>query len=82
MISFIIIGRNEGWKLTLCIKSLLETISFNDVKNFVITYADSNSSDNSLNRALKFENVKVLKLEKDSNPAIARNLGAKVSKGV
>ena len=76
MISFIIIGRNEGWKLSICINSVVETVLFNRLSNYEILYVDSNSTDDSIQIARKFKNIKILKLTKDCNPAIARNTGA------
>lgn len=81
IISFIIIGRNEGWKLTKCFKSIFGTISYNNLKDYEVIYVDSNSTDDSVKRAKKFCQIKIFKLTKDYNAAIARNVGAEVSKG-
>lgn len=81
MISFIIIGKNEGWKLTKCLKSVYNAIVQNQLKAEVI-YVDSNSTDDSINRASEFDKIKIYKLlEHKTNAAIARNVGAKEAKG-
>jgi len=81
MISFIVIGKNEGWKLTQCIESIYQAIKENNLINYEIIYVDSNSDDDSLIRCKKFKEVKAFKLIDKYNPAIARNLGALMSKG-
>lgn len=81
MVSFIIIGKNEGWKLDLCLKSVQKAAKENDYIKSEIIYVDSNSSDDSISMAKKFTPIRIMQLTKDCNPAIARNLGAKVSKG-
>lgn len=81
MISFIIIGRNEGWKLSKCFDSVFETINRNKLSKYEVLYVDSKSTDDSVNRALMFNLVNVIKLTGDVNAAIARNIGAKESKG-
>lgn len=81
MISFIIIGRNEGWKLTKCLESVFETTNRNKLSKYEVLYVDSKSTDDSVNRALTYNFVNVIKLTGDVNAAIARNVGAKESKG-
>ena len=81
MISFIIIGRNEGQKLTKCFESVLNTIEFNSLRDYEVIYVDSNSTDDSIERAKKFNNIKIFRLTRDVNAAIARNLGVEKSKG-
>jgi glycosyltransferase involved in cell wall biosynthesis len=81
LISFIIIGQNEGWKLSNCLKSVFETISQNFLFNFEVIYVDSNSSDDSIERAKQFANVRVFRITGICNPAIGRNIGAKESSG-
>lgn len=81
MLSIIIIGRNEGWKLTKCIKSVYKTIKFNALKDYEILYVDSKSNDDSVERAQKFNDIKIFKITGICNAAIARNIGAKESKG-
>lgn len=81
MISFIIIGRNEGWKLPKCIQSVIKTIEYNKVENFEILYVDSSSTDNSIETAKQFNKVQVFKISGEINAAIARNIGAQHSSG-
>ncbi|MDP8200858.1 MAG: glycosyltransferase [Candidatus Tenebribacter burtonii] len=81
MISFIIIGHNEGWKLTKCFQSVFDTIEFNLLKKCEIIYVDSNSTDDSIERAKEFNSIKIFKITGECNAAIARNIGAKESTG-
>ena len=81
MISFIIIGRNENWKITKCIQSVLKTIQYNSLNNSEVIYIDSKSSDDSLERVKQFESLKIFQLTGAYNAAIARNLGVEKSRG-
>jgi glycosyltransferase involved in cell wall biosynthesis len=81
MISFIVIGRNEGWKLSLCLESIYKTIEFNKINDFEIIYVDSKSTDDSIDRAKKFTNISIYEITGEYNAAIARNIGANESKG-
>jgi glycosyltransferase involved in cell wall biosynthesis len=81
MISFIIIGRNEGWKLTKCLQSVYKTIKENSLSAYEVIYVDSKSSDDSIERVKRFEETKVFQLTEDFNAAIARNIGAGESVG-
>jgi len=81
VLSFIIIGKNEGIKLLNCINSIYETIEFNQLKQTEIIYIDSNSKDNSIDLIKHFDNLSIYKLTNQCNAAIARNLGFKKSKG-
>ncbi|MBW6480700.1 MAG: glycosyltransferase [Bacteroidales bacterium] len=81
MISFIVIGRNEGWKLSLCLESIYKTIEFNKINDFEIIYVDSKSTDDSIDRAKKFTDISIYEITGEYNAAIARNIGAKESKG-
>ena len=81
MISFIIIGLNEGWKLTQCFKSIFKTIEYNKLKEYEIIYVDSNSTDNSIEIAKKFKEIKILKITGPCSVALGRNTGAREAKG-
>lgn len=81
MISFIIIGRNEGWKLTKCFDSVLTTIKQNQLKDYEVIYVDSLSIDDSIARAMAFNTIKSFKITGTGNAAIARNIGAKEANG-
>ncbi len=80
-ISFIVIGRNEGWKLEKCLKSIFYASdqSLNDA--YEVIYVDSKSSDNSIQIAKQFKDLKVFEITGHANSAIARNIGAQESKG-
>ncbi|GAF03659.1 glycosyltransferase family 2 protein [Saccharicrinis fermentans] len=80
LVSFIIIGRNEGWRLELCLKSTLKAIKECQL-NAEIIYVDSNSTDNSIEIVQQFPSVKAFVITDHYNAAIARNIGVKESKG-
>ena len=81
MITFIVIGRNEGWKLTKCIDSIYIEISNYRQLEFEVLYVDSRSDDDSIARVLKYPDLKVYLITGSCNAAIARNIGAGESKG-
>lgn len=81
MISFVVIGRNEGWKLTNCLDSIYKTIRLMQLADFEVIYIDSNSEDDSIIRAKKFDKIRIFRLTTDYSPAIGRNLGARLAKG-
>ena len=81
MISFVIIGHNEGWKLSKCFESVFNTIKHNELREFEIVYVDSQSTDDSIKRAKAFDKIKIFKITGKYNAAIARNIGAVESKG-
>lgn len=81
MLSFIIIGRNEGWKLSKCLESVFKTIKQNNLFAYEVIYVDSDSTDNSILLAKRFNNIKVILLTGIVNAAIARNIGAIESSG-
>ncbi len=81
MLSFIVIGRNEGWKLNKCLTSIFETIEYNKFDDAEVIYVDSKSTDGSIELAKTFQKVKVFLITGECNAAIARNIGAKESRG-
>jgi glycosyltransferase involved in cell wall biosynthesis len=81
MISFILIGSNEGWKLTKCLESVFQTIKRHSLAKYEVIYVDSKSSDDSLKRAQKFPELRIFQLTGDTNAAIGRNVGAKEAQG-
>lgn len=81
MISFIIIGKNEGWKLSKCLNSVKDTIEVNKLEDAEIIYVDSDSSDDSIARALSFKHVTVYKITGECNAAVGRNVGARAARG-
>lgn len=81
MISFIVIGRNEGWKLSTCLQSIQIAIRVNQFPDREILYVDSSSTDDSVELAKGIEGVRVFLITGEFNAAVARNIGAKESKG-
>lgn len=81
MISFIVIGRNEGKRLKLCLDSILEVVKHDCIKSWEIIYVDSKSTDSSIAIAKGFPRVNVYMITGECNAAIARNIGAKEAKG-
>lgn len=81
MVSFIVIGKNEGQRLTQCLTSIHTVIIEDKIPYYEIIYVDSKSTDDSLERATQFDDVRVLKITGVCNAAIGRNIGAKESKG-
>lgn len=81
MISFIIIGKNEGVKIKLAIDSVVKAIDKCEIQDHQIIYVDSDSSDNSIQYAMGFPNVDIVELKGDVNAAIARNEGANIAEG-
>jgi glycosyltransferase involved in cell wall biosynthesis len=82
MISFIVIGKNEGLVLEKCFNSIVDSISKNHIHGAEIIFVDSNSEDDSVSIALNidFERVSVFEITGDCNAAIARNIGANNAK--
>lgn len=81
MISFIVIGRNEARTLHQTIKSIYTYVEFNRINDFEIIYVDSKSTDESIKIVKNFKEVKIFEITGEINAAIARNIGAKESKG-
>ena len=81
MISFIVIGKNEGSRLVRCINSIIKAIDENKIRDHEIIYVDSNSTDNSIELVKGIEgNIRIFKITGRTNPAIGRNIGAAASK--
>lgn len=81
MISFVVIGKNEGWKLSLCFNSILRSAQENEITNYEILYIDAQSSDDSIEKAKKIPGIRIFSLTRECNAAIARNVGGKEAKG-
>ncbi len=80
--SFIVIGRNEGWKLSQNLTAIGNYTSSNQIDSYETVYVDSNSTDDSLNRALSFrDHIKSIQLTGHCNAAIARNIAAEHAAG-
>jgi glycosyltransferase involved in cell wall biosynthesis len=81
MISIIVIGHNEGKRLTKCLSSISILIARNKNQEFEVNYIDSNSIDDSIERVKAFPDIKIYELTGKMNAAIARNVGAQESTG-
>ena len=80
-ISFIVIGRNEGFKLRKCFTSLKKLNSNQNLKLKSETiYVDSDSSDDSISIAKEHKINHIIKIKGNINAAIARNVGASYAK--
>lgn len=80
MISFIIIGRNEGWRLEKCLQSVLSIVKQDKIVDHEVIYVDSRSTDDSIELAKQY-GAKVFLITGECNAAIARNIGAKEAMG-
>lgn len=80
MISFIIIGKNEGWRLQKCLQSISYVVEQDAIANYEIIYVDSQSTDNSIELAKQY-GAKAFLITGECNAAIARNIGAKEAVG-
>lgn len=81
MISFIVIGRNEGLKLVACLESIVRAAKLLKHERHEVIYVDSSSTDNSVSLAKAFPGVAVFRITGKCNAAVARNIGAKESSG-
>lgn len=81
MISFIVIGKDEGERLKKCFTSIFNVIERDNIKAYEVIYIDSRSTDDSLKLAQSYEKIEVLLITGECNAAIARNIGAKEAKG-
>lgn len=81
MISIILVGRNESWRLTKSLESVERLIQAYPHFDFEVIYVDSKSTDDSIMRAQAFAFVNIFEITGEINSAIARNIGAKESKG-
>lgn len=81
MISFIVIGKNEGWRLDKCLSAIHYFAKQEKLANYEIIYVDSKSTDDSLLIAKKNAVDRVLLITGECNAAIGRNIGAKEAKG-
>lgn len=80
-LSIIVIGLNEGWKISMCLSSIYESLELAKMHDYEIIYVDSQSTDDSIMRVLKYPNVVCVKLTGECNAAIARNVGATIATG-
>lgn len=80
MLSFIVIGKNEGWRLQKCLQSVRNVVQCDHIADWELIYVDSQSSDSSIEYA-KQAGALVFLITGVCNAAIARNIGAKEAKG-
>jgi glycosyltransferase involved in cell wall biosynthesis len=80
LISFVVIGRNEGFFLEKCFESIERIIKRTMTLDFEIIYVDSGSTDDSLSIAKRYA-TKVISIIGQQNAAISRNEGARNSRG-
>lgn len=81
MVSFIVIGKNEGWRLDKCLSAIHYFARQEELANYEIIYVDSKSTDDSLSIAKKNAANRILLITGECNAAIGRNVGAKEAKG-
>ncbi len=83
MISFIVIGKNEGDRLMLCLSSIKKIIDkYCHKVDFEVIYVDSKSTDGTIDRIKNnYPEVRIILLTGDCNAAIGRNVGAKEASG-
>ena len=80
MLSFVIIGRNESWRLEKCLSSIRRMAEKELSCPFEIIYVDSQSEDNSVELSKKYAD-KTFLITGVCNAAIGRNIGAQEAKG-
>ena len=81
-ISFIVIGKNEGERLKICLRAVDKTIKSYPKIRFEVIYVDSKSTDGSIENVHKeFPAVKVFLVTGDCSAAIGRNIGGKEAIG-
>ncbi|HHU17892.1 MAG TPA: glycosyltransferase [Clostridiales bacterium] len=81
MVSFIVIGKNEGWRLEKCLSSIKYFVNQENISNYEVVYVDSKSTDNSIDIARKYDVNTILLVTGECNAAIGRNIGARNAKG-
>ena len=80
MISFIIIGKNEGWRLEKCLQSIVSIVKQDNIVDYEIIYVDSRSTDDRIELAKQY-GAKAFLITGECNAAIARNIGAREAMG-
>ena len=81
MVSFIVIGRNESWRLERCFKGIYTFVEAESINDYEVIYVDSKSTDGSVELSKQFGNNKTILITGECNAAIARNIGAKEASG-
>ena len=80
MISFVIIGKNEGWRLKKCLCAVYRRAKTELKQPYEIIYVDSKSTDGSIELAKKYAD-RVILITGECNAAIGRNIGAEEAQG-
>lgn len=81
MISFVVIGKNEGWRLEKCFKGIINFVKTEKIADYEVIYVDSRSDDNSIELSKSYGNTKTILITGECNAAIARNIGANEANG-
>lgn len=81
MLSVIIIGKNEGWRLKKCFDSVFSVLKEDAIDEFEVIYVDSRSTDDSVALATTYQQIHIIVITGECNAAIARNIGAKEANG-
>lgn len=81
MISIIVVGRNEGWRLKKCLESISRLFVCYPNLVFEVLYIDSRSTDDSIDIARGFPWLRIFEITGKANSAIARNIGGNESNG-
>ena len=80
MISFIVIGKNEDWRLEKSLSAIKRVAASELIQPYEIIYVDSQSTDGSVELAKQYAN-KIYLSTGACNSAIGRNIGAKEAEG-
>lgn len=80
MISFVVIGRNESWRLEKCLSAVRRLAEKELTQSFEIIYVDSQSTDGSIDLAKQYAD-KIFLITGECNAAIGRNVGARNASG-
>ena len=81
MLSFIVIGKNEGWRLKLCLDSIQNVVIQDGITDYEVVYVDSRSEDDSISLAKSYPKTRVFLITGNCNAGVGRNIGAKEAKG-
>lgn len=80
MISFIVIGKNEGWRLEKCLTAIKRLASSELAQPYEIIYVDSQSTDDSIRFAKQYAD-RVYLITGECSAAMGRNVGGKEATG-
>jgi len=81
MVSIILVGKNEGYRLEKSLSSVYILIELYKEIDFDIIYVDSKSTDNSIEIVKRFPLTRIFEITGETNSAIARNIGANEAYG-